>query len=177
MTCIPSFARYAFRLILVCGILQLSAGCESEGVKDFVGIKRPYSAIDWPEDGNGRKATADRWLGGVFYGIEADKIRRVARPEKIGVDADSIKFYVRIPLDEKVYQELMDTLRFNDDYAYWRGDFYAPESMVMKPEWFPAPTEANYVSTAKMGVTKGSPTWSFHVFRADDSALHLFSMY
>ena len=140
-------------------------GCDSEAMKDSLHIKRAFVADDWPDGDHSNK---DRWRGGIFYGLKADKIRRVARPKHSGVDAKSIEFFARIPMNLGDFEAFMTRLESTENYEYQPAGSYIPTSLTMRPGWFPYPTETNFIGTAK-----DDSSWRVKVFWNDTDSLYL----
>jgi hypothetical protein len=108
--------------------------------QDAAGPSYGYIYDDWPD---GDHSDKDRWRGGVFFGFKADRIRWVAKPKGEYIDGDSVKFFVRLPMSDHVFDELILRLQSSDEFSYRAIDEFDSSGLFFVPDWFPRPDEAS----------------------------------
>jgi hypothetical protein len=113
--------------------------------KDAVGPSYGYIYDDWPD---GDHSDKDHWRGGEFFGLKADKIRWMAKPKGEGVDAHSKKFFVRLPMTDQAFEELIHRLQSSEEFGFRALDTFNSSSLFFIPDWFPRPDEADFVCLA-----------------------------
>jgi len=122
---------------------------------------------DWPD---GDHSDKDRWRGGQIYGMKADRIRRVAKPSGNGVDADTISYFMRVPMSDDDFSAFVARLKSNPAYEFRHPTAQELQSANLQPEWFPQPARANYVGDAK-----DESSWRVRIFRGSpDSHTYFF---
>lgn len=133
--------------------------------QDTVGPSYGYLVDDWPD---GDHSDKDHWRGGVFFGFKADKIRWLAKPKGEGVDGDSKKFFVRLPMTDQAYGELILRLQSSDEFAYRALDSFSSADLFLTPNWFPRPDQAEVVFSAR-----DESSWPVLVVRGRDGFTYL----
>lgn len=113
--------------------------------EDAVGPSYGYHFDDWPD---GDHSDKDHWRGGVFFGFKADKIRWMARPKREGVDGDSKKFFVRLPMTDAEFDGLIKRLQSSEGYSYRPHETFDSSRLFFVPDWFPRREEATFVCSA-----------------------------
>lgn len=124
-----------------------------------------YVADDWPD---GDHSDKDRWRSGTIFGLNADRIRRIAIPDGVGVDAKSLTFYMSVPMSESDYQGFRDRLVNTPNYEFRSGGSWPSKDFRLLPGWFAPLTNANFV-----GFAKDDSNWWVYIFRPPDSS-HVF---
>ena len=133
--------------------------------QDNAGPSYGYLVDDWPDGGDSDK---DHWRGGEFFGFKADKIRWLAMPKGENVDGDSVKFFVRLPMTDQVFNELILRLQSSDEFAYRSLDSFSSADLFLTPDWFPRPDEAKVVCSAR-----DESSWPVLVVRGRDGFTYL----
>jgi hypothetical protein len=124
-----------------------------------------YVADDWPDGGHSDK---DRWRSGTIFGLNADRIRRIAIPDGVGVDAKSLTFYMSVPMSELEYQVFRDRLTSTPKYEFRSDSSWPRKDFRLLPGWFAPLNETNFV-----GFAKDDSSWWVYIFRPRDST-HVF---
>ena len=133
--------------------------------QEVVGPSYGYIFDDWPD---GVHSDKYHWRGGVFFGFNADKIRWMAKPKGEGVDAYSKRFFVRVPMNAAVFDELIRRLQSSEEYAYRASKTFDYSRLFHIPDWFPRPEEAEFVCAAR-----DESNWSVLIVRGKDDYTYL----
>ena len=121
---------------------------------------------DWPD---GDTADKDRWRGGVFLGLRADRIRRVGEFHGDLIDADTISYFASIPATESEFQQRLQTWRARPDFSPRPPDDLPSSVPPHSPPWFPQRTLETYV-----GALTDESSWRVTIYRRrDDDHIYL----
>ena len=151
--------KRALKLIYVMSCLLLATG---------VGALA-WSLINPPElevrDGSGiGNMTGDTFWGGSIYGFEADRVRRIAIPRKVGVEP--LYYYFRVPMTDPEFNKFMSM-----SGKFQAFSISSPESvpeLSKAPDWLPYDSRGRPVAHVS---GPGGP--SSHIYR-DESGYTIF---
>ncbi|MEC5129221.1 hypothetical protein VSU19_20845 [Verrucomicrobiales bacterium BCK34] len=124
-----------------------------------------YFAIDWPDGGHSNK---DRWRSGTVFGHNADRIRREALPDRVGVDVNSLTFYMSVPMSDFEFEVFLDRLAKTKEYEFRADGSWPHKDFRLPPDWFAPMNGTNFI-----GFAKDDSSWWVYIFRPPDSK-HVF---
>jgi len=91
-----------------------------------------------------------------------------SRPATRAQGTDTLPHFVRLPMTDKVFKELILRLQSSDEFAYRALDSFSSADLFLTPDWFPRPDEAEVVCSAR-----DESSWPVLVVRGRDGFTYL----
>lgn len=125
------------------------------------------TTVDIRDSSDTSNLNSDVFFGGEVLGLHADKVRRVAEKRKIGIDADTLQFFMRVPISKSDFLNHVGARDFDvtsKKYLYYQKN---PHS----PEWFPKQNTSNFI-----GSVSDENSWRIDVFKLSNEhlAFHIY---